>query len=48
MKKPPSMSPTDIQAMKETLIVLGTKSEQYYETCSDEQIIAEYDKLGVS
>lgn len=35
----------DIEAMRETLKVLGTKSEGYYDLCSAEQVEIEYNRL---
>lgn len=35
----------EIQGMRETLIVLGTKSETYYLSCTPEQIEREYNRF---
>ena len=35
----------EVEAMRETLKIMGTKSEGYYDKCSDEQIGREYDAM---
>lgn len=44
MEKP---TKEEVEGMRDTLKVLGTKSESYYDACSDEYIIREYDRLGI-
>jgi hypothetical protein len=45
-KQEPTPSPEDIEAMRETLIAMGAKSETYYRKCTDAQVMEEYDRMG--
>lgn len=40
-----NLTKDDIEAMRETLKILGTKSENYYDKCSNAQVKEEYDRM---